>query len=209
MKSKTNFAMMKLQPKDTPQSCPSEPSGLYLEAGLTNVGHRNLKELELKDAILYLYPLGAALPRSLPSTISARPTRSSAPSRIYAKEGWSPFLTSCLQPQEIAHPESITFATIPFSSFPSAQLRKRRKGRLGRYLGFHRDMLQGREIGRTVGRTTANATEAQDLPVDGLGLLSFPPESYSCSCHPDGKTCVHAGLREPLRKYLWRHLRES
>lgn len=151
-------------------------------------------------------PPQAALPCSLLGTISARPTRSSAPSRIYAKEGWSQFRTSCLQPQKIVHPESITFAAVPFSSFPSVPLRKRRKGRLGRYLGFQRDMRQGREIQRVVEQTTTNTAEAQDLPVDVLGLLQIPPESYSCFCHPDGKTCVHAHVGVPLRKYLWRHL---
>lgn len=53
-------------------------------------------------------------------------------------------------------------------------------------------MLGGRETQRIVEETTANATETQDLPVDGLGFL---PEPYSCSCHPDGKTCLHAHAR--------------
>lgn len=54
------------------------------------------------------------------STVPTRPTLTSAPSRIYAKEGWSRFLTSLLQPHKIAHPESIMFAAALFSSFPSA-----------------------------------------------------------------------------------------
>lgn len=148
--------------------------------------------MELRDATLVPVPPRAAQPCSLPSTISARPARSSAPSRIYAEEGRSQFLTSCPQPQKIAHPESVTFATIPFP--PSSQCNCRKEGRVdwdGISVSRETCYKGGRRYRRQLSRQP-QILEAQDLPVDGLGLLRIPPESYSCSRHPDGKTRVHA-----------------
>lgn len=150
--------------------------------------------VELKDATLVPVSPRTAQPCSLPSTISARPTQSSAPFRIYTKEGRSQFLTSCPQPQKIAHPESITFATIPFP--PSSQCNCKKEGRVDwDGISVSRETCyKGGRYRRQLSRQP-QTLEAQDLPVDGLGLLRIPPESYSCSRHPDGKTHVHAHER--------------
>lgn len=95
--------------------------------------------------------------RATGSTVSPRPARTPAPPRIYAEEGWSQFLTSFPQPQKIAHPESIMFATTPFFLLPlkcncgkegradwgsiSASMetcQKRYKGELSRELQAHK-----------------------------------------------------------------------
>lgn len=87
----------------------------------------------------------------------------------------------------IAHPARRQPAAAPSPPSRTATGKRRR-------LSSHGDTHQG---GRYKGQPSRFCKQhrATDLPGDGLGLLPVPPDSYSCSCHADGKTFVRAHVR--------------
>lgn len=92
-----------------------------------------------------------------------------------------------LSAQEIAHPACPALAAAPSPASRTATGKRR-------CLSSHGDTHQG---GRYKGQPSrfCNQRRATDLPGDGLGLLPVPPDSYSCSCHTDGKTFLPAHVR--------------